>query len=270
MPPPPILPSWIFTILASRVGFIQIFYRYVALPAVYRILHGAFLPLGEPLLMAGFVFFGEFFGVTVELIRTLIRKRPERASCRRRARSSGRVTEEVAGYVFHDRGQWAAVGVFECIIEGVENGTVALPPELRQMVYLSRVHARHAMQVISNILDYSKLKAGKFELQVETFELKSLVDDAISMVRHLLHSKPNVQLGGKVNLQHDLYRGSPFHLQQILLNLLSNACKHTNDGSVTVTVEDYTEQARIAEAEARALAAIAAAEVGGRGRGCTW
>ena len=147
---------------------------------MYRILHGAFALIpcfyipqlselgrpGEPLLMAGFVFFGEFFGVTVEL--SLRHSYAHKEAARKResivqaasAEAAGRVTEEVAGYVFHElrNDTNAAVGVFECIIEGVENGTVALPPELRQMVYLSRVHARHAMQVISNILDYSKQK----------------------------------------------------------------------------------------------------------------
>ena len=58
------------------------------------------------------------------------------------------------------------------------------------MVLDSRVHARHAMQVINNILDFSKIKAGAFELKEEPFELRSIVDETVAMVRHLLQHPP--------------------------------------------------------------------------------
>ena len=66
----------------------------------------------------------------------------------------------MAGYVFHElrNDTNATVGVLECTIKAVENSSATLPPELISMVYETRVHARHATQVIMNILDYSKVR----------------------------------------------------------------------------------------------------------------
>ena len=268
-PPEPNASALVFTVGVLMLCPLQFLFRIIAMPDAYRHAHTAanlllamWLPplsvLGrpaEPFLMVAMCIFGELFGVTIEKSlreiyahAELARRRASRAA-QKTEEVAGRVTEEVAGYVFHElrNDTNASVGVLECIVEAVEAGTATLPAELRQMVLDSRVHARHAMQVINNILDFSKIKAGAFELKEEPFELRSIVDETVAMVRHLLHSKPEVVLN--VDAPRDLrLRGSPFHLQQVLLNLLSNACKCTAKGTISLTIEEGT-----ADDEPRAL-----------------
>ena len=74
--------------------------------------------------------------------------------------------EELAGFLFHElrNDNNATVGVLDSIVEDLEGERATLAPELRSMVLNARVHAHHAVQVISNMLDYTKLRAGKLKL----------------------------------------------------------------------------------------------------------
>lgn len=150
-----------------------------------------------------------------------------------------RMSEEVASYVFHElrNDTNASMGVFESIVDAVASGKASLDPELTSMVNEGRVHARHAALVISNMLNFAKLRAGQLELELQTFDLRLLVDDTIAMVRHLLHETPEVSLVVVAPPSMHVV-GAAFEVQQILLNLLSNACKHTKNGHVKLTVED--------------------------------
>jgi signal transduction histidine kinase len=77
---------------------------------------------------------------------------------------AGRVTHELATYVFHElrNDTNAAVGVLECLVEAVNGGSASLTRELQQMVFESCIHARHASLVITNVLDFAKLRAGAY------------------------------------------------------------------------------------------------------------
>jgi signal transduction histidine kinase len=100
---------------------------------------------------------------------------------------------------------------------------------------LQRVHraGTHLLGLINQVLDLSKIEAGKLELNPETVQLTPLIDEVVGTARQLADQNKNRVL---VEAQENL--GSltvdPMRLRQILLNLLSNAFKFTKQGEVTL------------------------------------
>jgi signal transduction histidine kinase len=100
---------------------------------------------------------------------------------------------------------------------------------------LRRVHraGSHLLGLINQVLDLSKIEAGKLELSPETVTLAPLIDEVIGTARQLAEQNKNRLV---VESQENL--GSltvdPMRLRQILFNLLSNACKFTKQGEVTL------------------------------------
>jgi signal transduction histidine kinase len=98
---------------------------------------------------------------------------------------------------------------------------------------LQRVHraGTHLLGLINQVLDLSKIEAGKLELNPQTVQLAPLIDEVIGTARQLAQEKKNRLL---VDAPDDLGAliVDPMRLRQILLNLLSNACKFTKAGEV--------------------------------------
>ena len=100
---------------------------------------------------------------------------------------------------------------------------------------LRRVHGAgtHLLGLINQVLDLSKIDAGKLELNFETVNLAPLVDEVIGTARQLSDQNKN----RLIVEDHDApstMTVDPMRLRQILLNLLSNACKFTKGGEVTL------------------------------------
>ena len=91
----------------------------------------------------------------------------------------------------------------------------------------------HLLRLINDVLDLSKIEAGKLEFYLEEIDLASLLEDSVSTTRPMAQKNGNnITLrcaDGLGNMRSDLTR-----LRQIVLNLLSNACKFTNDGEITL------------------------------------
>jgi signal transduction histidine kinase len=102
---------------------------------------------------------------------------------------------------------------------------------------LKRVKAAgtHLLGLINQVLDLSKIEAGKLELNPEAVNIGLLIDEVIGTTRQLAEQNNNRVI---VELQDNLgsLRTDPMRLRQILLNLLSNACKFTKEGEVTLRV----------------------------------
>ena len=98
---------------------------------------------------------------------------------------------------------------------------------------LQRVHraGTHLLGLINQVLDLSKIEAGKLELNLQTVELGPLMDEVVGTARQLAEQNNNrlvldsQESMGAVTLD-------AMRLRQILLNLLSNACKFTKEGEV--------------------------------------
>jgi signal transduction histidine kinase len=89
----------------------------------------------------------------------------------------------------------------------------------------------HLLGLINQVLDLSKIEAGKLELNPQTVQLAPLIDEVVGTARQLAQEKNNRLV---VEVQENLgaLTVDPMRLRQILLNLLSNACKFTKEGEV--------------------------------------
>jgi signal transduction histidine kinase/CheY-like chemotaxis protein/HAMP domain-containing protein len=103
---------------------------------------------------------------------------------------------------------------------------------------LRRVHraGTHLLGLINQVLDLSKIEAGKLELSPETVNLAPLLEDVIGTARQLAEQNKNrLVVESPENL--GTLTVDPMRLRQILLNLLSNACKFTKQGGVKLRVK---------------------------------
>ena len=91
----------------------------------------------------------------------------------------------------------------------------------------------HLLGLINQVLDLSKIEAGKLELNAQTVQLVPLIDEVIGTARQLAEQNKNRLLN---EVQEDLgtLTVDPMRLRQVLLNLLSNACKFTKEGEVVL------------------------------------
>ena len=89
----------------------------------------------------------------------------------------------------------------------------------------------HLLGLINQVLDLSKIEAGKLELNPQTVQLAPLIEEVIGTARQLAEQNKNRLI---VDAQENLgaLTVDPMRLRQILLNLLSNACKFTKEGEV--------------------------------------
>jgi signal transduction histidine kinase len=100
---------------------------------------------------------------------------------------------------------------------------------------LRRVNAAgtHLLGLINQVLDLSKIEAGKLELNPQTVELAPLIDEVIGAARQLAEQN-KTRLVIETQERLGALTVDPMRLRQILLNLLSNACKFTKEGEVTL------------------------------------
>jgi len=100
---------------------------------------------------------------------------------------------------------------------------------------LQRVHraGTHLLGLINQVLDLSKIEAGKLELNPQNVQLARLIDEVVGTARQLAGQNDNRLI---VDVQEDLgaITVDAMRLRQILLNLLSNACKFTKEGEITL------------------------------------
>jgi len=103
---------------------------------------------------------------------------------------------------------------------------------------LKRIHraGTHLLGLVNQVLDLSKIEAGKLELNPDTVKLAPLIDEVVGTARHLAEQKKN-RLVAQCPSDLGSVTVDPMRLRQILLNLLSNACKFTNEGEVSLQVK---------------------------------
>lgn len=112
----------------------------------------------------------------------------------------------------------------------------SLDPEQRQMVGIINQGAEGLLQLIGNVLDYSKLDAGKMELAPTSFLLRELIDSVLTMTSSELQRK-GLQLYLRVDDEVGArFYGDVLRLKQVLFNLASNAIKFTERGFIELSI----------------------------------
>ena len=111
-----------------------------------------------------------------------------------------------------------------------------LKPEQREHAQTVRDSARALLVLINDILDYSRIEAGRIEFEKVDFSPVALVDGAVSIVREAARNK-GLELSAAVEpAAQGFVVGDPHRLRQVLLNLLGNAVKFTERGGIKVRV----------------------------------
>lgn len=114
--------------------------------------------------------------------------------------------------------------------------TTKLSAEQRNYLEAIISSGKLLVNVINDILDLSKLEAGKLELEEVEFDLKQTIAEVAETLAVLAHSKA-LELGYMfADDVPTVVRGDPTHLRQVLINLIGNAIKFTSDGEVMINV----------------------------------
>ncbi|WP_376696772.1 hybrid sensor histidine kinase/response regulator [Wenzhouxiangella sp. EGI_FJ10305] len=111
-----------------------------------------------------------------------------------------------------------------------------LNQEQTKQLQMVRNSSQHLLTLINDVLDISRIEAGEMNLAMQAFDLSESVDKVAEIVRPLAEQK-NISLN--VRYEHDPGRrmGDPRRVEQILFNLIGNAVKFTESGSVDVEVD---------------------------------
>lgn len=134
----------------------------------------------------------------------------------------------------------AILGYSEILEEDVKDGYVkGLIPDIQKIQHAGK----HLLALISDILDLSKIEAGKMEIHLETLDLRDLIED-VSVTIDPLADKNNNEFEVKFDSELGEIRADITKLKQVLFNLLSNSFKFTHDGKVSLNVSRTTIEGR--------------------------
>ncbi len=122
------------------------------------------------------------------------------------------------------------IGFSRVMLKGIDGPLNELQTQDLTTIYNS---GQHLLGLINNILDVSKIEAGKMEIQPEYISLMEIIESVIATGRGLVKDKP-IQMFKDVEEDLPQVYGDPVRVRQVLLNLVSNAAKFTREGSITV------------------------------------
>ena len=102
-----------------------------------------------------------------------------------------------------------------------------------------QLSTRHLLELVSDVLDMSKLEAGMFEIHEDVFDMNELMDEVAALVDAQLVESSITHCKHRSNIQHTALKGSSLQLRRIMVNLLSNAIKYNKPNG---TIDTYAEE----------------------------
>ncbi|MHA7925688.1 MAG: AAA family ATPase [Marinobacter sp.] len=120
------------------------------------------------------------------------------------------------------------------LISGGAMGEV--PERMNKMLRIAEQNADKLIQLVNDLLDLNKLVAGKMDLSFEQVDLIALIDGTVNRMKS--YAEPFKVTLRRTGSSKAWVHGDPYRLEQVLANLMSNACKHSESGSeVTINCE---------------------------------
>ncbi|MBE7552324.1 MAG: response regulator [Anaerolineales bacterium] len=127
----------------------------------------------------------------------------------------------------------AIIGYSEMLQEEAEDlGQAEFVPDLQKI----NAAGKHLLSLISDILDLSKIEAGRMDLYLENFDLATMIKDVVTTIQPLIQKNKNTLVIEGSEPLGSMYADLT-KVRQIIFNLLSNASKFTERGQITLTVE---------------------------------
>jgi signal transduction histidine kinase len=131
------------------------------------------------------------------------------------------------------------IGFSRVIMKGIDGPVTEQQSQDLGAIYQS---GQHLLDMINDILDISKIEAGKMELAFEEVDIGQVIESVLSTARGLVKDKP-VKLVTAIPDDLPNVSADPTRIRQILLNLISNAAKFTDEGSITIKAEQQVNEA---------------------------
>ena len=128
------------------------------------------------------------------------------------------------------------IGYIECITDGLYGEIEAKHQEILQVVAKQSTHLKN---MIDQILIYSRLEAGKQPIRIEEFQLNKIVNDMQDTFDFLCRQK-GLELHWELTKELTTMKSDATRLKEVISNLLQNAVKYTDHGSITVRLERLT------------------------------
>jgi PAS domain S-box-containing protein len=129
------------------------------------------------------------------------------------------------------------IGYSEILIDGDDG---ELSEEAQQDMEIIYSSGKHLLELINEILDLAKIEAGQVDLRSEIIDADTLIADVVASSQVLTKGRP-VVLTMRSDAPGLLITSDPLRLRQIITNLVSNAVKFTEQGSVTVIIDRHSE-----------------------------
>jgi len=111
-----------------------------------------------------------------------------------------------------------------------------LPKVQRENLQIVKDEAQHLLEIINGLLDYSKIEAGKMEVHIESFTIKKVIDEVYKIANTLIDNKHINFVEEYLIDENIIITSDRLKLKQILINLISNAFKYSDEGTVKVTI----------------------------------
>jgi PAS domain S-box-containing protein len=122
------------------------------------------------------------------------------------------------------------IGFSRVILKGIDGPVSDMQQQDLTAIYNS---GQHLLGLINDILDLARIEAGKMELNFEEVHLSEMTTSVMATAKGLVKEKP-IQLLQRIPSDMPTVRGDTMRVRQVLLNLISNASKFTDEGSITV------------------------------------